>query len=322
MRRSDSAGRRRGRSVTHVRALVTAGPDDIVRFADIPEPNAKPHEAVVAVSALSLNRGEVNRARTARADKPTGWDVSGVVVAAAADGSGPAVGTRVVGLADNVGWAERTPIATHKLAPIPAGLSHEAASTLPIAALTALHCLRAHEASYQTALITGAAGGVGRFAVQLAAMEGARVTAVVGAATRGAGLAQLGAAEVLTEMPADGHFDVILESVGGESLAASLRLVGAGGTVALFGNSSGEATTFQAADFFFRHATKLYGYLIFPELEKTRRGADDLAYLAGLMADGKLDPSIDVTASWSEATSLCRDLLDRRVAGKAVLTVD
>ena len=116
-------------------------------------------------------------------------------------------------------------------------------------------------------------------------MEGARVTAVVGAAARGAGLAQLGAAEVVTEMPADGHFDVILESVGGESLAASLRLVGAGGTVALFGNSSGEATTFQAADFFFRHATKLYGYLIFPELEKTRRGADDLAYLAAL--DGR-----------------------------------
>ena len=134
-------------------------------------------------------------------------------------------------------------------------------------------------------------------------MEGARVTAVVGATARGAGLAQLGAAEVVTEMPADGHFDVILESVGGESLAASLRLVAAGGTVALFGNSSGQATTFQAADFFFRHATKLYGYLIFPELEKTRRGADDLGHLAALMADGKLDPSIDVTAPWSEATS-------------------
>lgn len=307
--------------MTRVRALVTAGPDDIVRFAEIAEPDPKPDEAVVAVSALSLNRGEVNRARTGRPDKPTGWDVSGVVIAAAADGSGPAEGTRVVGLADNVGWAERTPITSHKLAPIPAGLSHEAASTLPIAALTALHCLQAHGSPYRTALITGAAGGVGRFAVQLAAMEGAHVTAVVGATARGAGLAELGAAEIVTEMPAEGQFDVILESVGGESLAASLRLVAAGGTVALFGNSSGQPTTFQAADFFFRHATKLYGYLIFPELAKTRRGTEDLGYLATLMADGKLDPSIDVTAPWSEATSVCRALLDRRVAGKAVLTV-
>jgi NADPH:quinone reductase-like Zn-dependent oxidoreductase len=231
------------------------------------------------------------------------------------------VGTRVVGLADNVGWAERTPIRTHKLAPIPAGLSHEAASTLPVAALTALHCLGAHGSPYETALITGAAGGVGRFAVQLAAMQGARVTAVVGTPARGAGLAELGAAEVITEMPTDGHFDVILESVGGDSLAASLRLVAAGGTVALFGNSSGQATTFQAADFFFRHGTKLYGYLIFPELEKTRRGTDDLGHLAALMADGRLDPSIDVTAPWADATSVCRALLDRRIAGKAVLTV-
>jgi NADPH:quinone reductase-like Zn-dependent oxidoreductase len=305
-----------------VRALITAGPDDIVRIADIAEPEPKPHEAVVAVSALSLNRGEVNRARTGRPGKPTGWDVSGVVVAAAADGSGPAPGTRVVGLAENVGWAERTPIPTHKLAPIPAGLTHEAASTLPIAALTALHCLQAHEASYDTALITGAAGGVGRFAVQLAAMEGARVTAVVGSTARGAGLAELGAAEVVTDMPADGSFDVILESVGGRSLAASLRLVAPGGTVALFGNSSGEATTFQAADFFFHHAAKLFAYLIFPKLEKTRSGTEDLGYLAGLMVDGKLDPSIDVTAPWSEASSVCRALLDRRVAGKAVLTID
>lgn len=305
-----------------MRALVTAGPDDIVRFADIAEPDPRPDEALVAVSALSLNRGEVNRARRGRAGTPTGWDISGVVVAAALDGSGPAAGTRVVGLADNVGWAERTPIVTHKLAPIPDGLSHEAASTLPIAALTALHCLRAHGGPYGTALITGAAGGVGRFAVQLASMAGARVTAVVGSPARGAGLAALGATDVVTEMPADGQFDVILESVGGASLAASLRLVASGGTVALFGNSSAEPTTFQAADFFFRHATKLYGYLIFPELERSRRGAEDLADLAGLMADGKLDPSIDVTAPWSEAGSVCRALLDRRVAGKAVLSVE
>jgi NADPH:quinone reductase len=99
-------------------------------------------------------------------------------------------------------------------------------------------------------LITGAAGGVGTIAVQLAARSGARVTAVVGRVERATGLKELGAFEV----KALGRFGLILESAGGASLAHAIKLVEAEGTVVVFGNSSGEPTTLAFADFRGAHA--------------------------------------------------------------------
>ena len=92
-------------------------------------------------------------------------------------------------------------------------------------------------------LITGAAGGVGRFAVQIARLQGAGpVTALVRNAERGAGLAALGAA-VVTELSADGEeFDVIMESVGGPTLGAALGRLASGGTLISIGGSSDTLT--------------------------------------------------------------------------------
>src|SRR5690349_13517038 len=71
-----------------------------------------------------------------------GQDVAGVVARAAADGSGPPEGTRVVGIADGGGWSKRVLVPAHRVAPLPDATSFEDAAALPVAGLTALRALR------------------------------------------------------------------------------------------------------------------------------------------------------------------------------------
>ena len=182
--------------------------------------DAGPHEALVAVHAFSLNRGELRSFRNNEEGWIPGQDVSGVVLQQAADGSGPPAGARVVALMDEFGWAERVAVPTHRMAVLPDSVSFAAAASLPVAGLTALRTLR-HGAPLlgKRVLITGAAGGVGHLAVQLAARSGARVTAVVGRPERAVGMRELGAAEVVVGIDsAQGRFGLILESAGGASL--------------------------------------------------------------------------------------------------------
>jgi NADPH:quinone reductase-like Zn-dependent oxidoreductase len=311
-----------------MRALVAApaAPHGI-ELRDVPDAAAsRPDHVVVGVERTSLNRGEVRRTRAADDGFRPGWDVAGTVVAAAADGSGPPPGTRVVGFArpqeSGGSWAERVAVRSSELARIPDDLGAAAGSTLPIAGLTALRTLR-HGAPLQgkRVLVTGAAGGVGRLAIQLAAREGADVTAVVGRPERAAGLEALGAAAVAVGSDAaEGEFDVILESAGGASLATGLVRLRPDGVLVSLGNSSGEPTTFRVDQFYFRARARMVGYVIFADGEPSYTA--DLAYLAALVARGELDVSIAAERSWHEAGSLIDDLLERRIDGKAVLRID
>ena len=160
-------------------ALVrSSGNPGGLKLTEVAEPQPCAHEALVAVHATSLNRGEL-RLLTIR---PDGWipgqDVVGVVERTADDGSGPAVGTRVVALIDQAGWAERVAVPTDRLAVLPDNVSFASAATLPVAGTTALRTLRhGGDLAGQQVLITGASGAVGRFQVQIAHQQGGRVTA-------------------------------------------------------------------------------------------------------------------------------------------------
>ena len=294
-----------------------------VELREIPEPMPATDEAMVAVHAFSLNRGELRSFR----DNEEGWrpgqDIAGVVLRPAADGSGPRAGTRVVALMDEAGWAERAAVPTQRLAVLPEEVSFAQAATLPVAGLTALRTLRFGAPLLgRRVLVTGATGGVGHLAVQLAARSGARVTAVIGSPERGTGLRELGAAELVQGIEsAEGRFALILESVGGASLAAAIRLIAPKGTVVVFGNSSGEPTTLGFADFRGAANARVQSFSYFTS-KPEGRFADDLALLVALVAEGSLRPQIGAQRSWRDISAVAEDLRERRIRGKAVLLVE
>ncbi|MEP7020373.1 MAG: alcohol dehydrogenase, partial [Pseudonocardiales bacterium] len=135
-----------------------------VALGDASEPTPAVDEAVLAVEAYSVNRGETLLLEAPRDGWRPGKDVAGTVTAAAADGSGPPLGARVVAHVPDSGWAERVAAATSTLAVLPDEVTTETAAALPLAGLTALRLLRkAAPLVGRRLLITGASGGVGHY---------------------------------------------------------------------------------------------------------------------------------------------------------------
>lgn len=221
------------------------------------------------------------------------------------------------------GWAELARVPAVHAAVIPDGVDSAIAATLPIAGLTVVRALGvAGSLLGKHVLITGGSGGVGHLAVQLAAWSGARVTAISSHAGRGEILRGLGAQSVAQSIDETrGSYDLILESVGGASLAAAIERVARGGVVVTIGNSSEEETTFNARTLYAKGGATIYGLLIFEELESRRVGAAELERLFALVAAGKLRPTIDVRRPWTELDETLHDLERRAFSGKAVLTV-
>jgi NADPH:quinone reductase-like Zn-dependent oxidoreductase len=290
----------------------------------VPEPVPDRNEAVVRVRALSLNRGEVRRSGMAAAGWRPGWDLAGDVERAASDGSGPRVGARVVGLLPEGAWAERVAVPTHALAELPAKVTFSQAATFPVAGLTALHALaKGGLLLGRRVLITGATGGVGDFAVQLARLAGAHVTATARRADQTPALRELGAQEVLVgeQVPASPKYDLVIDSVGGRTLGTALAALSRAGVCVVLGVSAGSEVTFDAREFFVAGRTTLYGLYLFTELG-SEPASVGLRRLADLVASGQLAPHISLERPWTEIGRIAQDLMDRRFPGKAVLTLD
>jgi NADPH:quinone reductase-like Zn-dependent oxidoreductase len=306
-----------------VKALVTAADGDFgLRLDSVTEPEPLPGQAVVAVGAMAVNRGDLSVIGQLPPGSRLGWDVAGTVVRAAPDGRGPTIGTRVLGLADRDGWAERVALDTGRLAKIPASVDWPAAAALPVAGLTALYALqRAGRLLGRTVLVTGAGGGVGRMAVQLASAAGARVIAWVGSPERGKGLEGLGADVV--ELYGAKHtepVDILLDSCGGEVLSQAFRPVVPGGAVVCFGNTARAELRLPADWGRARPGVSLHSLYLFDEI--TRHDvARDLAFLVQLVVENRLDPQVALVGEWTAPAPAFRSLQDRQVNGKVVLAI-
>ncbi|GAA1526156.1 zinc-binding dehydrogenase [Actinomadura kijaniata] len=285
---------------------------------DVPVP--APDQALIRVAAYSVNRGE-----TFKLEDPDGWlpgkDVAGTVVRAAADGTGPGEGERVVAHLPGGGWAEYAAAATADVVPLPGHVGFTEAAALPLAGLTALRLLRAAGSlTGRRVLLTGASGGVGHYLVELAAAAGAEITAVSATPERGRRLMELGAEAVVSDVAAaNGTFDVVLESVGGRSLPAALARLARHGTLIWFGQASREPVTLDFFDFFAGPEGATIRH--FHYADPADPHGPDLATLVGLVASGRLHPEIGRVADWADTARVLTDLRERRVVGNAVLTL-
>jgi NADPH:quinone reductase len=219
---------------------------------------------------------------------------------------------------EEVRRAQERAVDTDELAILPDAVDFAAGAALPVAGVTALRAVRRlGPVVGRRVLITGASGGVGRFAVQIAARGGAHVIAAVGSPGCGEGLPELGAAEVVVGLndisePVDGAFD----NVGGQILSDVLYLTRPGGLVLSVGMASVQPTTIDFEPARLRSG----GTRIEPFVVGHGFGAG-LSYLVSLLAAGELDPQIGWRGPWDRAGEAAAALLGRVVRGKAVVEV-
>jgi NADPH:quinone reductase-like Zn-dependent oxidoreductase len=286
-----------------------------LRLAEAPEPEPRPDQVVVQVQHLSLNFGDLNGARTRPPGFVPGWDASGIVVRPSDEKDSPPAGTKVVTtMLTQGGWAERRAVDADEVAVVPDGIDLGEAATLPVAGVTALRALQRSPILGRRVLVTGASGGVGHFAVQLAALGGAHVIASVGALERGQGLHELGANEVVVGLEGvTAPLDVVLDNVGGPQLVSIWSLLGEGGVIECIGTTSRQEAAF----------TSLVGMRRRIEaFTKGPRSASDMAYLLSLMQSGKLRVNVGWRGSWTRILEASNALFGRQVRGKVVLDVD
>lgn len=311
-------------TVTSMTAWVRSGARPL-ELRQVPIPGRNPDEVLIQVTAFSLNRGEIDGEVRDQPYVP-GWDVAGRVVQEASNGTGPPEGTRIVGMLMNEGaWAQFAAVPVDSLARIPDDLSVEVAVTLPTAGLTALHALAlGGDLLAHRILITGASGGVGHFACQLAKHAGGHVVATARSPHQIDRLQQLGADEIaasLGEVVRHGPYDLILESLGGEALSTSLGVMAPGGTCVVLGKTAGATVSLDVEALYLASAT-ISGLNLFRRLTMQECAAIGLHRLLVLVQQRALTPEIAQVRSWTDTPEAIALLRDRKFIGKAVLMID
>lgn len=304
-----------------MKALVSAVQEPGgLAFADASEPEPAADHAVVSVVAFGVNRGETYQLERPRPGWRPGKDIAGVVSLAAADGSGPPAGTRVVGHADSGGWAEQVAVPTRRLAELPEEMPFVTAAALPLAGLAALRLLRVTgPLPSRTVLLTGASGGLGHYVTELAAGQGALVTAIAASTDRGARLRELGAVCVLPDVEsAAAPFDIGIDSIGGATTKEVWHRLHEHGMLIWLGQAS---RVRPDLDYFDWDGALSVTIRKFNYMDSTYTEAADLATLVRLVAAGRLHPEIGRVEDWSGTGDAIAALLNREVRGNVVLTI-
>jgi NADPH:quinone reductase-like Zn-dependent oxidoreductase len=315
----------------------TYGSADVLRLGRITRPEIADNEVLVRVHAAGLDRGTWHLMRglpypirpvsgIRRPKNPVpGLDVAGTVVAVGSAVTRFSAGDEVFGISRG-SFAEYAAAREDKLARKPANLAFEQAAVVPVSALTALQGVRdvGRVEQAQKVLITGASGGVGTYAVQLAKAFGAEVTGVCSTAKLDL-VRSLGADHVIDYTRddwADGahRFDLILDIAGNPALSRLRRALTPRGTAVIVGGEQGGNWTgglgrqlrALALSPFIRQRLTMF-------ISKER--ASDLERLTELIEAGKVTPSIDRTYPLDQVPEAMRHLEAGKVRGKVAITI-
>ncbi|RYZ37680.1 MAG: oxidoreductase [Myxococcaceae bacterium] len=302
------------------------GPEGLI-LTEVADPVARAGEVVVAVEASGVGLVDAfqRRGQFPGFDRP-GF-IPGAEVAGRVLGTGPGVarewiGKHVFALVRTGGYAQRVAVDPGLLIPIPPGLSSVEAIALGINGLVAkFSLLRAGLRPGERVLVRGAGGGIGSSVVQLAVLEGARVTALT-SASRAQRVADLGVEDVIvrqagTDVP--GGFDVIIDPVAGPELATFLQKLRANGRYVINGVAAG----FPTPDFGSALIASFAKSPVLSLLSLDSMGPAELAdvgqALFGLAVTRKLTPLVGMTLRLEEAARAHEVLEDGQVLGKIVL---
>jgi NADPH:quinone reductase-like Zn-dependent oxidoreductase len=314
------------------------GPADVLQLRDIDKPAIGDEEVLVEVRAAGVDpgvwifmtgrpmavRGAIGMRRPRTAG--LGRAVAGVVAAVGAGVTRLHPGDEVYGTCETGSFAEYATARENRLAPKPAHLTFEQAAAVPISAVTALQSVRdTRVQSGQRVLITGAAGGVGAFAVQLFKAYGASVTGVC-STSKVELVRSLGADDVIDYTRQeidrdDARYDIIVDTAGSRPLSLLRRAAAPRGTIALVGG--GHAKGWLLGGFQRQMAAPLLSLFVGQRVcgVTARERYEDLDELTPLIESGSLTPVIDRTYALAETPDAVRYLAEGHPAGKVVVTV-
>ena len=329
-----------------MRAFVVSKYQGPLQEADVPEPVVGDHDVLVQVQAAGLNlldekirKGEFRSFLPYRLPQVLGNDVAGTVIGVGAGVRGFALGDQVYARPDKdrIGtFAERIAIAEGDLALKPASVTMEEAASLPLVALTAWQALveRGSVQPGQRVLVHAGAGGVGTIAIQLAKHLGATVATTVSAGNADF-VRELGADSVIDyrtqdfEQLLDGY-DLVLDSVGGENLAKSLRVLRPGGkAIGIVGPPDPAFAREIGANPVLRLATTALSSRVRRQARRLgvqyeflfmHASGDHLRQISALVDDGALRPVVGRVFDFDQTVEGVRSLGTGGIRGKAVVT--
>ena len=317
-----------------IQVTQTGGPEQL-KFTDGPKPAAGPKQAVVKIAAAGVNFIDVyHRIGLYKLDLPftPGMEAAGTVDAIGPEVTGIQPGDRVAYAMSRGSYAEYAAVPAAMLVKLPDSVSFETGAAAMLQGMTAHYLTHSTFPlkSGDTCLIHAAAGGVGRLAVQMAKMRGARVIGTAGNAAKVELARSAGADEVIDYTEQDflaevkrltngRGVDVIYDSVGVATFLKGLDCIRTRGMMVLFGQSSGpvapiDPSILNVKGSLFLTRPNLAPHCATPE-ELNWRAGDVLGWIAA----GKLELRVDRTFPLSEAAQAHRDLEGRKTAGKVLL---